>query len=221
MYKKPVTRQIPTALRSVALALYKNNWQSIAQAVMNCSLLSCRVVDIVLKKLKDECELLCSKSGDGLLRKSSPEALLSFNWLSVASELRQEGPLFFSVLTTVGAPSRPRNVRKGVTDDSRYPAICTAAARLLKERCEFMNVLQHLLGIILFHSNATKQVSVVGCILYSYNSCHVSLYRLTDVSLACSCVCLQRQLSRRWMSYVRVLLNRLENGKKDRENTRW
>ena len=89
MYKKPVTRQIPTALRSVALAVYKKNWQS------NCSLLSCRVVDIVLKKLKDECELLCSKSRDGLLRKSSPEALLSFNWLSVASELRQEGPFFF------------------------------------------------------------------------------------------------------------------------------
>ena len=71
------------------------------------------------------------------------------NWVSLAAELKKESPLLFSMLCAVGAPPRPRNVRKGVTEASRYPAICTAAAVLLKERCETMCALQHVLGIIL------------------------------------------------------------------------
>ena len=159
MYKKPITKQIPTSLRPVALALCKGNWQMIAQAVMKCSVLSCRVVDMVLKQLNDECQHLCSKSSNGILRRSSPDALLSFNWLSVASELRQEAPLLFAVLLAVGASPRPRNAHKGASEISRYPVLCTAAAILLKERCDYMSALQHLLGIILFHGNASKQVS--------------------------------------------------------------
>ena len=52
-----------------------------------------------------------------------------------------------------------------------------------------MNVLQHLLGIILFHSNATKQVSVVGCILYSYNIVVMFLYTDSQTSLSPAVVC--------------------------------
>ncbi len=128
---------------------------------MKCNEVSCLVVGLVLKRLRDECEQLCSRSRKGMLRKSSPDDLQSFNWVSIASELKQEAPLLFAVLTAAGAPPRPRNVSKGATEESRYPAICTAAAVLLKERCDFMSALQHLLGIILFHGNASKQVSKV------------------------------------------------------------
>ena len=56
--------------------------------------------------------------------------------------------LLFAFLEAVGAPDRRRNVRKGVVQETRYPALCTAAAVLLKERCEDMHALQHLLGLM-------------------------------------------------------------------------
>lgn len=159
MYEKPIERIMSASLRPIALALVSANWQSIAQAAMKCNEVSVAIVDLVIKQLRSECEQLCSHSKNSMLRRSSPEDLQSFNWLSVASELRKEAPILFAVLTAVAAPPRPRNVHKGATEESRLPAICTAAAVLLKERCTFMSALQHLLGITLFHGNASKQVS--------------------------------------------------------------
>ncbi len=99
------------------------------------------VIDLVLKRLQDECEQLCSCTRKGMLRKSSPDDLQSFNWASIASELKQEAPLLLAVLTAAGAPPRPCNVRKEATEESRYPAIYTVAAILLKERCDFLSAL--------------------------------------------------------------------------------
>lgn len=161
MHEKPVERFISASLQPIALALYRGNWQSIAQAVMRSSEVSCIVVDLLLKELQGECEQLCSSSRKSILRKSSPEDLQSFNWLSVSHELKQEAPLLIAFLSAAGAPPRPRNIHKGATAESRYPALCTAAAVLLKERCQFMNALQQLVGIILFHGNASKQVSTI------------------------------------------------------------
>lgn len=160
MYEKPVHRFISSSPWPVALALYRGNWQSVAQAVMKCNEISGLVIERVLKQLREECEHLCSRSRKGMLRKSSPDDLQSFNWLSVAQELKQEAPLLFAVLTAIGAPPQPQNVHKGASEESHYPAFCTAAAVLLKERCKFMSAIHHLLGI-LFHGNASKQVSSV------------------------------------------------------------
>ena len=79
---------------------------------MKCDRLSCRVTEIVLKQLKNECKRLCSKSRNAILRDASPDAQLSFNWLTVASEIQQEAPLLFAMLSAVGAPHRPRNIHK-------------------------------------------------------------------------------------------------------------
>ena len=92
---------------------------------------------------------------------------MTIDWNAIVSELKQEAPLLFAVLMAAGAPPHPRNVHKGTTE-SRYPAICTAVAVLLEKRCEFMSSLQHLIGIILFHSNASKQVSSLQISTYSF-----------------------------------------------------
>lgn len=78
----------------------------------------------------------------------------------VAQELQQKAPIFFAFLLAVASPHRPRNIHKGTTLESRYPAITMAAAVLLKERSDRMSALQHLVGIILFHGNASKQVYI-------------------------------------------------------------
>ena len=160
MYDKPVHRVMSPTLRPIALALYRGNWQSIARSVMKCSALSAIVVELVLKRLREECELLCSRSKRTKLAHSSPDELQSFSWTSVATELKQKAPILYAMLSTVGAPLRPRNIHKGASEESRYPAICTAAAVLLKERCDYMCALQHLVGVILFHGNASKQVGI-------------------------------------------------------------
>ena len=100
---------------------------------MKCDEISCRVVDLVLKQLQDECEKMCSRSTKSTLRKSSPDDLQSIDWNAIVSELKREVPLLFAVLMAAGAPPRPRNVYK---EPLRSHVICTAAAVLLKERCE-------------------------------------------------------------------------------------
>lgn len=172
MYEKPTERFISTSLQPIALALYRGNWQSIAQAVMKSDKLSCILVDLVLKQLQDECKQLCSCSRKSILRKLSPEDLQDFNWLSIAWELKQEAPLLFAI-SAAGAPARPCNVYKGATEVSCYPALCTAAAIFLKERCQFMSALQHFLGVILFHGNASKQVQFK---INTYYSIHAHMY---------------------------------------------
>jgi len=89
MYKKPVHRFVSASLRLIALALYRGNWQSVAQAVMKCDEISCRVVDLVLKQLQDECEKMCSRSTKSTLHKSSPDDLQSIDWNSIVSELKK------------------------------------------------------------------------------------------------------------------------------------
>ena len=65
---------------------------------------------------------------------------MTIDWNAIVSELKREAPLLFAVLMAAGAPPCIRNVHKGTTE-SCYPAICTAAAVLLKERCKFMSSL--------------------------------------------------------------------------------
>lgn len=174
MYEKPVHHTLSKSLRSIGLALYRGNCQSVAHAVMKCTDTSSLVISLVLEKLMVECEILCSSSSQSTLRMTSPENLQAFDWSAIADELKQKAPLLFAVLMAVGAPPRPRNIRKGVTEESRYPGVCTAAAILLKERCDNMSALQHLVGIILFHGNASKQV-ISKTICFS-KTCHFMLY---------------------------------------------
>lgn len=121
-----------------------------------CKEVSPTVVQLLPKRLRDECEQLCSRCRKGMLSSLTPSDLQLFNWLLLADDLKHETPILFEVLLAAGAPPHPRNVHKGVSEESFNSAICTAAAVLLKD---FMSALQHLLGIILFHFNASKQVS--------------------------------------------------------------
>ena len=54
----------------------------------------------------------------------------------MAAELRNEAPLLFNFFVTIAAPRRQKNKVKGVDLKSPYPAICTSAGILLKERTQ-------------------------------------------------------------------------------------
>ena len=78
--------------------------------------------------------------------------LKEFSWENMAAELRNEAPLFFKFLVTIAAPRRQKNKVKGVDLKSRYPAICTSAGILLKERNAMMSAIQQLVGVIIIVS---------------------------------------------------------------------
>ena len=148
-------------LAPIGLALSKGNWLSVAQSVVNCAEMRKLVIDAVLKRVTGECETLCSTMSKTKLRLSKPDDLMSFNWTAVAEELQQKAPTFFAFLSAVISRHRQRNRHKGATLESCFPALCTAAAILLKQRCDKMNALQQLIGVIMFHGNASKQVKLM------------------------------------------------------------
>lgn len=158
MQENPLECTLSKTLAPVGLALCEGNWFKLAQTVVASKELCRLVTEALLKKVKMECEVLCSTLSKSKLHLSSPEDLTKFDWKDVAYELQQKAPTFLSFLTKVASPSRLRNRHKGATEDSLHPAVCIAAAVLLKQRCERMCALQHLIGIILFHGNASKQV---------------------------------------------------------------
>ena len=207
MYEKPVQHILSDTVRSIGLVLSKENFQAVANAVMKCSETAELVTDIVIRNLNAECEKLCSTSNKSILRMSAPEDLQKFDWNVLVCELKQKAPLFFAILMTVGAPPRPRNKRKGVTEDTRYPGVCTAAAILLKEQCDNMSALQHLVGVILFHGNASKQVHLeISITIYDLEI--IFMYcRHKGASLIFKCVCLLYPHSTRWMHLLGILMH--------------
>ena len=147
---------IPSSLQPIALALHQGNWHAVANAVFETPSVSTLVTNKFLAQIQHECQILCGNSSKFKL--ATPESLQSFSWRVLANELKANAPLFFAVLQTAGGPHRPRNTRKGVTEELCFPALCTAAPVLLKERCERVDAVQQLIGLILFKGNASKQV---------------------------------------------------------------
>ena len=153
-------RILSPSVQPIGQALCRGNWQSIALAVTKCDEVWSLVINHVLKVVSQECTRLCKKDGSSsLFRKSTKKDLTEFSWETLANELRKEDPTFFQFLLSVAAPTRPQNSKKGVDVKSRYPAICTSGAVLLKERNSMMSAVQQLIGLILFHGDIHKTVS--------------------------------------------------------------
>lgn len=158
--KQCTFKRILSPVQPIGQALCRGNWQSIALAITKCDQVWGLVITHVLKVVSQECTRLCKIDGfSSLLRKSSQKDLKEFSWESIANELKKEAPIFFQFLVSVAAPTRKRNAVKGVDLKTRYPAICTGGAVLLKERNSMMSAVQQLVGVILFHGDIHKTVN--------------------------------------------------------------
>lgn len=111
------------------------------------------IVEAVMDKLKKECIHLCSIKFLSILRKCTPEKLRQFSWDQLLSEWRSEAPLFYQFLETTAMSSSKLN-----EDVEQIPAVCLAGSILLRSRNIHMSAVQHILGLLLFHGNASKQV---------------------------------------------------------------
>ena len=119
-----------------------------------------RELSQVCQIIETEVLHLCSSSSfQSVLRQSSKESLMAFNWSTIISEWQHEAPTILAVLKAIVGPNRTRNVKKGVSLESRYPALCAAGAILLKERNQQMSLIHHVIGLLLFHGGISKAVS--------------------------------------------------------------
>lgn len=99
---------------------------------------------------QQQCFALCQKSTP-VLHAIQPEQLATFNFDQLIDEWAFSAPLFLRFLTTAANINR-----KAVKN---FAGVCTAGAALLRQRNMHMSALQHIVGLILFHGNATKLVS--------------------------------------------------------------
>ena len=130
--------------------------KGIVSAILSNQQLRKLIFDQLLSEAGKECEDLCRKKGfTSVLRQNDPIHLMQFSHVQVLKEWENEAPLFLEFLHAVAAPLKPRNVGKR---NEYLPSVCAAGSILLKERNVHMSAFHHLMGIILFHGNASKQV---------------------------------------------------------------
>lgn len=125
------------------------------------------VTDVVFQHLDSECQQLCKVVGfQSVLRRHSRKDVMQFSWQTIVAEWKEHAPLFFAFLNATMGKARARNLMKGISEESRYPSICTAGAILLKERNKDMSLIHHFIGILLFHGDVKKMVNLCVHIYY-------------------------------------------------------
>lgn len=143
---------LPDDLTEIGLALIQRG--DVAAAVLKHHVLYTKLVTSFQKIILNECKHLCEKKKfSSILRCTTPKDLLSFSWEKLLNEWKAEAPLLYNILTSVATPASVVSL-----PEDHKPAVCTAGAILLKSHNLHMSALQHIVGILLFHGNASKQV---------------------------------------------------------------
>ena len=144
-----VSRILPSTIKEIGKALLHRS--DIVEAVLKCADLKDKLIDKVMIQLSEECKHLCGTKFNSLLRKCSPSQLLEFNMEALMSEWQHDAPLLHRFLVTAASSG------SAPTTD-QIPPICMAGSILLRARNIHMSAFQHIVGLLLFHGNATKQV---------------------------------------------------------------
>ena len=219
-----VSRVLPDSVKEIGRALlYRGD---IVEAVLEWENLKEKVIDRLMAQLGQECRHLCSLKFNSLLRKCTPKQLCDFNMDDLALEWQQQATLLHQFLLTASSSASAPNT-------TNIPPVCMAGSILLRARNIHMSAVQHLVGLLLFHGNASKQVCVH---YYHFGWVHIHVIVLHDSSaylilrvLAstdahnntcrqwydwtnCKCVCQRKLLFRKWMSVHRGMMTWSSNG---------
>lgn len=144
-----VFRVLPSTIKEIGKALlYRSD---IVEAVLKCADLKEKLINKVMIQLNEECKHLCGTKFNSLLRKCSPPQLLEFSMQALMSEWQRDAPLLHQFLITAASSS-------STSTTDQIPQICMAGSILLRARNIHMSAFQHIVGLLLFHGNATKQV---------------------------------------------------------------
>ena len=111
-----------------------------------------RAIRAEIKMLSTVESILCSQS---------PDVLKSFDWNMIYEDLHAKAPVLLGFLLSATQTRTPRGNRSAV--------ICVCVAILLKYRFKRLNLVQKVLGLVLYASSCSKKV----IILYNLYFMHV------------------------------------------------
>ena len=116
------------------------------------------IVQSLLMELSKQCQDLCRKKEfSSTLRRLEPTQLTEFAFKNVVEEWRKVAPLLLQFVCCV---ANVPLLADGSPPSNAFPCLCMAGALLLRQRNVPMSALHHLVGLILFHGNASKQVGI-------------------------------------------------------------
>ena len=144
---KTLERTLHPELESLGKMMVRGTFKQIANAAWNSKQIRKHLTIKVLKQIDKECSSLCSRLDPSCLRSPSKQKMLDFSFEKENEELQERAPLFYSVLVASGCN------RKKTDKNTWIPAVGMAAAVLLRNRSPYMNAVQLMLGIFLYHSN--------------------------------------------------------------------
>lgn len=129
-------------------ALVHENNVGIANTVTKSIHLREKVIERILRLLKNEIEDLCSTGKPSLLRGTTKEKLSNFKLEKLCEEWAERAPLFYSFLRVCCFKSNKE-------DANWCPGMAMAGSVLLKQRNKHMNVMAAIIGITLKTSSTS------------------------------------------------------------------
>ena len=143
------SRKLPDDLKPVGKMLLRGTYKQIANSAWKNPDINKHLRELLLKDVKKEAAGLCSKKYPSCLRRTDKASMLAMSFENVSSEIKEQAPLFHSVLSRVAINPHSR----AADTKSYFGPIAMAAAILLKNRSRYMTAIQLLITIFLYHSN--------------------------------------------------------------------
>lgn len=165
---KNVEKTLHPDLESLGKMLVRGTFKQIANAAWRSKHIRKHLTVYMLQEIDKECSNLCSRKNPSCLRSPSKQKMLEFSFERENEELEKRAPLFYSVLVAGGSN------RKKTEKCSWVPAVGMAASVLLRNRSPYMNAVQLMLGIFLYHSNwAVSLFRFFYSFIYQYHTDHL------------------------------------------------
>ena len=121
------------SLRALGTELTTGHMPSIAGAIAKNKQLADLVWQHFLKKMDQECSVLCEKrSPPSPFRTTAVDGFQTFQWKDFIDDLTQIAPTLLSLLYSLVSHADHWNEKK--TTSAHHPSICMTTAVLLKER---------------------------------------------------------------------------------------
>lgn len=157
------THVIPrsSGLKPMARSLGRRNHSAIAKQVMRNPKIKAACLRVLEKDIQRELtSMAASKRSPSCLRLRCLDALESFSWEKLCTELQSSAPTFYQVLHgCVNVKRRQRATKTYHPSNTAILGVC--AAVLLRHRNQNLNLLQRIISLILHSGHAAKQVLIL------------------------------------------------------------
>ena len=122
-------RHLTQSLKRLGRSVGRRKHDAIARQAMGGQKIRTHVLTILGREIRKEMKEMCATPKPSVLRESTPEALTSFDWNRLESELESRAPSLFSVLRSATIANMPPSKAQKKTyhvNQSQVIGICAA-----------------------------------------------------------------------------------------------